>query len=146
MDLEALKAALAASPDNIPLLMLVGKLHEDRFELADARACFDRVVALQSDHGEALVGIARLLDLSGESSEAAVRLESLCTRQPKLANAWLLRARIALDEGDATSARGYYDTAVDLDRTVADDELLQAILKAGGNRKVAMSASGFPRF
>jgi transitional endoplasmic reticulum ATPase len=142
MDLEALKAALAASPDNIPLLMLVGKLHEDRFELADARACFDRVVALQPDHGEALVGIARLLDLSGESSEAAVRLESLCTRQPKLANAWLLRARIALDEGDATSARGYYDTAVDLDRTVADDELLQAILKAGGNRKVTMSASG----
>ncbi len=144
MDLEALKAALAASPDNLPLLMLVGKMHEDRFELADARACFDRVVALQPDHGEALVAIARILDLSGESSEAAVRLESLCARQPKLAPAWLLRARIALDEGDAHAARGFYDTAVGLDRSVADDELLQAILKAGGNRKVAMSASGMP--
>ena len=142
MDLDALKAALAASPDNIPLLMLVGKLHEDRFELADARACFDRVVAIQPDHGEALVGIARLLDLSGESSQAAVRLESLCARQPKLAAAWLLRARIALDEGDANSARGFYDTAVDLDRSLADDDLLQAILKAGGNKRVAMSSSG----
>ena len=95
MDLEALKIALAASPDNLPLLMMVGKLHEDRFELADARACYDRVVVLQPDHGEALVGIARLLDLAGESSEAAVRLESLCARQPKLASAWMLRARIA---------------------------------------------------
>jgi ATP-dependent 26S proteasome regulatory subunit len=142
MDLDALKAALAASPDNIPLLMLVGKLHEDRFELADARACFDRVVAIQPDHGEALLGIARLLDLSGESSQAAVRLESLCARQPKLAAAWLLRARIALDEGDANSARGFYDTAVDLDRSLADDDLLQAILKAGGNKRVAMSSSG----
>ncbi len=144
MDLEALKAALAASPDNLPLLMLVGKMHEDRFELDEARACFDRVVALQPDHGEALVAIARILDLSGESSEAAVRLESLCARQPKLAAAWLLRARIALDEGDAPAARGFYDTAVGLDRSVADDELLQSILKAGGSRKVAMSASGTP--
>jgi transitional endoplasmic reticulum ATPase len=142
MDLEALKIALAASPDNIPLLMMVGKLHEDRFELADARSCFDRVVVLQPDHGEALVGIARLLDMAGESSEAAVRLESLCARQPKLASAWMLRARIAFDEGDAIAARSYYDTAVDLDRAQADDEFLQSILKAGGNKRVAMTSSG----
>ncbi len=142
MDFEALKAALAASPANIPLLILVGKMHEDRFELADARVCFDRVIAQQSDHAEAHLGIARLLDLGGESSEAAVRLESLCDRQPKLAAAWLLRARIAMDEGDAVSARTFYDTAVDLDRTLADDELLQTILKAGGNKRVAMSSAG----
>ncbi|WP_367874590.1 tetratricopeptide repeat protein [Luteolibacter sp. Populi] len=142
MDLDALKAALAASPDNIPLLMLVGKLHEDRFELADARACFDRVLALQPENGEAHVAVARLLDLAGESSQAAVRLESLCARQPKLASAWLLRARIALDEGDALSARGFYDTAVDLDRAQADDELFQAILKSGGSKKVAMTSAG----
>ena len=29
MDLDALKIALAASPDNIPLLMMVAKLEED---------------------------------------------------------------------------------------------------------------------
>lgn len=142
MDLDALKAALAASPDNIPLLLLVGKLHEDRFELADARACFDRVLILQPEHGEAQVAIARLLDLSGETSEAVVRLEALCAKQPKLASAWLLRARIALDEGDGLSARAYYDTAVDLDRSLADDELLQQILKSGGTKRVAMTSAG----
>lgn len=142
MDLDALKAALAASPDNVPLLLLVGKLHEDRFELADARVCFDRVLVLQPEHGEAQVAIARLLDLSGETSEAAVRLESLCAKQPKLATAWLLRARIAMDEGDAPAARGYYDVAVDLDRNLGDDELLQQILKAGGNKRVAMTSAG----
>lgn len=142
MDLEPLKAALAASPDNVPLLMLVAKAHEDLFELDEARAHLDRVVKLEPNHGEALVGIARLLDLAGESSQAAVRLEALCASQPKLASAWLLRSRLALDEGDAASARQFYDTAVDLDRNQADDELMQQILKAGGNRRMVMTSSG----
>jgi transitional endoplasmic reticulum ATPase len=83
-----------------------------------------------------------LLDLNGASSEAAVRLEALCGKHPKFAPAWLLRSRVAMDEGDAASARTFYDTAVDLDRSLADDELLQNILKAGGNKRVAMTSSG----
>ena len=142
MEFEALKAALAATPRNVPLLIIVGKMHEDRFELAEARACFDRVLAEDPHHADGHLGIARLLDLSGESSEAAVRLEALCARQPKFAPAWLLRSRIAMDEGDAPSARSFYDNAVDLDRSLADDELLQNILKAGGNKRVAMTSSG----
>lgn len=142
MDLDALKLALAASPDNVPLLMLVAKAHEDRFELADARACFDRVLRLQSDHAPASLGIARLLELAGETSEAVVRLEALCASHPEFAPAWLQRARLALDEGEAEQARGWYDKAVALDRTVADDELLTAILKAGGGTRTAMTSSG----
>ena len=142
MEFEALKAALAATPRNVPLLVIVGKMHEDRFELAEARACFDRALAEEPGHPEAHLGIARLLDLSGETSEATVRLESLCDRHPKFAPAWLLRSRIAMDEGDAVSARTFYDTAVDLDRSLADDELLQNILKAGGNKRIAMTSAG----
>jgi transitional endoplasmic reticulum ATPase len=142
MDLEALKAALAASPENVPLLALVAKSHEERFEFADARKFYDRVVALQPDHGEALLAIARLLDLAGESSQAAVRLEVLCEQQPRFAAAWLLRARIAMEESDISAAREFYDTAVDLDRSLADEELLREILKAGGGKRVAHTSSG----
>ena len=142
MEMEALQAALAATPHNVPLLMIVGKMHEGRFELAEARACFDRVLTEDPNHAEAHLGIARMLDLSGESSEAAVRLESLCQRQPKFAPAWLLRSRIAMDEGDAAAARAFYDIAVDLDRSLADDELLQDILKSGGHKRVAMTSAG----
>lgn len=142
MDLDALKLALAASPDNIPLLMLVAKAHEDRFELADARACFERVVALQPGHPAASLGIARLLDMAGETSQAVVRLEALCGAHPDFAPAWLMRARLALDEGEAVQARAWYDKAVALDRTVADDELLSAILKAGGGTRTAMTSAG----
>lgn len=143
MDLEALKAALAASPDNVPLLLLVARAHEDHFELADARQCLERVVTLDPDHAEALLGIARLMDMAGESSEAVVRLESLSALKPDFAPAWLLRARIAMDENEPGPAREYYDRAVALDRSVADDELLNAILKAGGGkRRSAMTSAG----
>jgi len=144
MDIGALKAALEASPDNVPLLMLVAKAHEDLFELADAKACFDRVVRIQPDHPEAMLGIARLLDLSGESSQAMIRLEVLCQKNPQFADAWLLRARISLEEGEPHAARDYYDRAVDLKRELADDALLAEILKAGGgNRRVAMTSEGW---
>ncbi len=142
MDLEALKIALAASPDNIPLLLMVAKLEEDQFSLAEARRHLDRVVALQPRHREALLGIARLLDFSGESSEAMVRLESLCAAEPDYAQAWLLRARVAVEEGDAAHARDFYDKAVALDRACADDELLQQILKAGGTRRTVVGSAG----
>lgn len=142
MDIDALKAALAASPDNIPLLLLVAKAHEDRFELAEAKACLDHVVALQPQHADALLGIARLLDLGGESSQAVVRLEALCAQNPNFAEAWMLRARIAFDESDAATAREHYDRAVALNRNLADDAFLESILKAGGNRRVAMTSEG----
>ncbi|RYD20079.1 MAG: AAA family ATPase [Verrucomicrobiaceae bacterium] len=142
MDLEALRVALAASPENIPLLLMVAKLEEDRFAVAEARALFDRVLALDPRNREALLGIARLLDFSGESSQAIVRLEDLCTRDPGFSAAWLLRARISLEEGEAQKARQYYDRAVELDRAQADDALLEEILRAGGTKRGVMTATG----
>ena len=142
MDLQALKIALAASPENIPLLLMVAKGHEDCFELAEAKSHLERVLALDPNHGEALVGVARLLDLEGETSQAIVRLEVLCESQPKLGAAWLLRARLVLEEGDGPTARSCYERAVQIDRALADDELLEAILRKGGQTKTAMTNAG----
>lgn len=142
MDLTALKAALEASPDNVPLLMMVAQAHEDQFELEEARHHLERVLGIDPDHGGALVGMARLLDLGGESSQAIVRLEALCESQPDLAEAHLLLARIVLEEGDGASARVHYDKAVGLNRALADDELLNAILAKGGQTRTAMTSHG----
>lgn len=142
MDLDALRHALAASPDNVPLLLMVAKLEEEMFGLREARSIFDRVLALDPQNQEALLGIARLLDFSGNASEAMVRLEDLCTRAPGFAAAWLLRSRISLDEGEAGRARQYYDKAVELDRSQADDALLAEILKTGGPKRGVMTSTG----
>ena len=142
MDLNALKIALEASPDNIPLLLMVAQGHEDQFELEEAKGYLERVLALEPDHGAAQVGMARLLDLSGESSQAIVRLEALCDSQPDLAEAWLLLARLVLEEGDGPSARKHYDRAIELNPGLADQELLNGILAKGGQKKTAMTSHG----
>lgn len=142
MDLDALRIALAASPENVPLLLMIAKLEEDRFAPAEARALFDRVLAVDAGNRDALLGIARLLDFTGSGSEAMVRLEDLCTRIPDFAAAWLLRARISLEEGEASKARQFYDRAVELDRTQADDALLEEILHAGGSKRGVMTSTG----
>ena len=142
MDLDALRIALAASPENVPLMLMIAKLEEDRFAVAEARALFDRVLAVDAGNREALLGIARLLDFTGNGSEAMVRLEDLCTRDPKFAAAWLLRAQISLEEGEAARARQFYDRAVEIDRTQADDALLEEILRAGGSKRGVMTSTG----
>ena len=142
MDLDALRIALAASPENVPLMLMIAKLEEDRFAVAEARALFDRVLAVDAGNREALLGIARLLDFTGSGSEAMVRLEDLCTRIPDFAAAWLLRARISLEEGEASKARQFYDRAVELDRSQADDALLEEILHAGGSKHGVMTSTG----
>jgi transitional endoplasmic reticulum ATPase len=144
MDIDALKAALAASPDNVPLLLLIAKTHEDRFELAEAQTYYKRTLTADPNNAAALLGIARLLDFAGETSQAIVRLESLCAAHPNYAPAWLLRARIALEEGDAKSAREFHDRAAAIDPSIADEELLSQILNAGGStRKIAMTSQGW---
>ena len=142
MDLSALHQALAVSPGNVPLLLMVAKLEEDQFAMPAARALLDRVLAIEPGNREALLGIARLLDFTGESSEAMVRLEDLCAREPGYGAAWLLRARLALEEGEAARAREYYDRAVGLDRALADDGLLEEILKARGVNRAVQTTDG----
>lgn len=134
MDISALRAALSGSPDNVPLLLLVAQACEEEFELVEARQHLDRVLELEPGHTEATVAVARLLDLDGRTSEAILRLEALTARSPKVALAWFLWSKLALKEGDGPEARRLYDEAVKLDGTLRDDDLLERILKAGGQK------------
>jgi len=132
MDLKTLLAALEASPENVPLRLMVVRACIDEFELEDASTHLERALELAPENGEALVEKARLLDLDGRTSEAILRLETLCGSQPDCALAWMLRARLVLKEGDGAEARNYYDRATDLDSSLGDDSLLERIIKTGG--------------
>ena len=98
--IDSLREALAVSPQNIPLLLLFGYACADELSLAEARAAFDRILQADPSHVEAKLGIARVLYLSGNTSEAVVRAESLTKVNPGFAEAWLLLSRLAVAEGD----------------------------------------------
>lgn len=133
MDLESLRAALEASPDNIPLLLMVATALEDEFELDESREMLDRVLKLDPKNSGAQVSIARLIDLEGRTSEAILRVESLLEADDKCAPGWMLRARLALKEGEAQAARGYYEKAIELDPNQSDESFLEEIIKRGGS-------------
>ena len=136
-DIDSLKQALAVSPDNVPLLLLLGDAYLDEFHFEDARETFDRVLGIEPGNPVARTHIAQLLELEGRSSEAILRLEQLCAEHPNFAPAWLLRAKLALSENSPGEARSYYERAVSLRPEIRDEELLKRIRQAGGKKSSA---------
>lgn len=134
MELTALKAALAASPENVPLLVMVAKACEDEFELEEAKEHWEKVTSLEPKNTDAQMGIARLLDFDGKTSEAILRLDVLCAQDSEVAEAWLLRSKLALKEGDAGDAREFYERAQAMNANLRDEDLLERIVAAGGTK------------
>ncbi len=129
--LDALRAALAVSPDNPPLLLLYAQGCLDEWLLDDARSVFEKILARDPMHADAQVGVARVLHLAGKTSEAAVRLESLLGRDPRHTSALVLLARLELIDGNRDSARKHYESALKIDPAVKD-AALENELYAGG--------------
>lgn len=133
-DIQSLKAALAVSPENVPLLLMLGEAYFEQFNLSEARESYEAILRIDPVHPGARVHLAQLLDLDGKGSEAILRLEQVCSDHPNYAPAWLLRARFALNEQRAREAREYYERAVALDAGAKNEDLLRRIREAGGVR------------
>ena len=121
--LNSLREALAVSPQNIPLLLMFGQACLDELSFEEARAAFDRILQSDAAHEEAKLGIARVLYLSGNTSEAVVRAESLTKANPSFAEAWMLLTRLAVTEGDRALAAQYYQRAIKLNPNLSDPAL-----------------------
>jgi AAA+ superfamily predicted ATPase len=120
---------------------MLGKAHMDEFQLGEAREVFDHLLAVEPGNAEAKTCIARLLDVGGKSSEAIIRVEQVCSESPEFAPAWILRATLSLNEGEANLAREFYDRAVSIDSNEHDSELLKRIEEAGGTKGPGSSAA-----
>lgn len=121
--LDSLREALALSPQNIPLLLLFGQACLDELNFEEARSAFDRVLQHDPANGEAKLGIAGVLYLSGNISEAVVRAEALVQAKPNFAEAWILLSRLAIAEGDQALAAENYQKALELNPDIRDPVL-----------------------
>ncbi|MCE9609778.1 MAG: AAA family ATPase [Chthoniobacter sp.] len=133
--LDPLRQAVAVSPDNVPLLLLLAQSCLNEWSLDEARSIFERVLRLDSARPEAKAGIARVLHLAGKTSEAVVRAEALLAEHPDFAPAHLLLARLHSGEGNRTAAQSNYDQALALDPTLRDAGLEKEL--TGGAPKPA---------
>jgi transitional endoplasmic reticulum ATPase len=128
--LDPLRQAVAVSPDNVPLLLLLAQACLDEWSLDEARGAFERVLRTDPSRPEARLGIARILHLSGKTSEAVVRTEALLQERPDFAPALILLARLHLGEANRAAALAHYERALALDPT-ARDSALEAELHRG---------------
>jgi len=135
-DIPSLKQALAVSPDNLPLLLMLGDAYLEEFHFEEARSAYEEALGVEPGNPVARTQLAQLLELEGRSSEAILRLEQLCEEQPAHGPAWVLRAKLALGENDPGRARECYDRAVGIDSSLGNEALLERIRQAGGRRTV----------
>jgi len=121
--LQAIRDALEQSPDNVSLLLLFGHACLDQLHLEDARESFEHVLGLDPEHGDAQLGVAKVLFLQGETSGAAVRAERVLLQNPTNAQAHLLLSRVYLAEGDRSKAMEHFESAAQIDGTLSDPPL-----------------------
>ncbi|MEM6279197.1 MAG: AAA family ATPase [Verrucomicrobiota bacterium] len=139
-DIPSLKQALSVSPDNLPILLMLGQAYLAEFHFEEARKTVEKALELDPSHPGARTQLAQLLELEGKSSEAILRLEQLLDENPDHAPAWLLKAKLLLGEDDGRGARDSYNRALDLDSSLSDDSLLQRIREAGGRQSGTASS------
>ncbi len=132
MDIEALEQAVAISPDNVPLALLLADAYLGTLAVDEAVGRYEHVLRLEPGNPAAKFGLAQALELSGKSSEAILRLEQLCADSPDFGPAWIQRAKAALSEGEAGDARRFYDRGVKISQALVDKNLLRRIEEAGG--------------
>ncbi len=132
MDVNGLHAALSASPENVPLLVLIARHYLDQFDIEKATKHLDDALKLEPENTEVQYLMAKGMSLDGKISMAMVRLESICQTNPEYADAWLLRASLLVTENDGQSARACYDKAIGINPDLKNEKLLKDIIKAGG--------------
>lgn len=140
-DISSLKQALEVSPDNLPILLLLGQAYLDEFHFEEAHTTVEKALNIDPSHAGARTLLAQLLELEGKSSEAILRLEQLLEEHPEHAPAWLLRSKLLLGELDGEGAREAYNRAIEIDPALSEEALLRRIREAGGRK----SGGGFDR-
>ncbi len=123
MDIPTLRQAVEASPDNVPLLLLFAKALCEAFELDEAQQTYEHILTLDPDNAQAVKGVVNVLQQLGKYSEAIIRVEHLKSRNPELAQAWLLLAELYCVDEQLPLAREHYARACELDPRLSNAEL-----------------------
>jgi transitional endoplasmic reticulum ATPase len=121
--IDALRAALAVSPDNLPLRRHLADVLRAAGRFAEAEAEYRTALRSAPDDAEAGYGLAETFLALGRASEAIVLLEDVVQREDAPAAAFLALAQAYLRSGDREPAAEAYDNARRRDPRIFDAEL-----------------------
>ena len=136
-----LRAVLAADPDNLDALNLLGLLRQEQGACQDSIALISRALAIDPDFPEALTNLSRVQRAIGDAASAVRSAERAAALDPTLAEAYLQLARGLLDlrrspEAEAAARRSlllqpdYPDAASCLGVALLQQDQYEAALAA----------------
>lgn len=120
---RALRAALIHSPDNVPLRKHLAETLLGFGRASEAEDEFREALTRDRDNVELKLGLARAFHQQGKLSHALVIVEEFVRQRDTPAAAYLLHARLLLQQGDVEFAVSEYRQAVSDDETLRDAAL-----------------------
>ena len=118
---EQFRAAVKLRPNDAGVRVRWGRLFLERAQRRDAAQLFEEALGIDKQNTGALVGLA-LVASEGFDSKAVELAEKAIALEPRLAEARVLLARLALEDGDSQKAAAEADKAL-----ATDPESLEAM-------------------
>lgn len=117
---RALQAALIHSPDNVPLRKHLAETLLGLSRASEAEDEFREALSRDRDNVELKLGLARAFQQQGKLSHAMVIVEEMIKQRDTPAAAYLLHARLLLQQGDVEFAVTEYRQATRDDESLRD--------------------------
>ena len=125
--IESLRAAVAISPDNVPLRVSLGNLLLSSGRSEEAEAEFRAALAASPDSVALKLGLARAFFHQQKDSAALVVLEEVVKRSDAPGQAYTLYARLLLRRGEVQQAVAQYKLGLERDPLGADADLAEQL-------------------
>jgi tetratricopeptide (TPR) repeat protein len=121
------RALVAAQPKNPDYRVRWGRLFLERFNGAEAAKLFEEALQIKKDHAGALLGLALVAaeDFEGKAVELA---QEALVADPKLTEARVLLARLALEDNDPARAAEEADKALAISPDALDAMAIHAAI------------------
>jgi tetratricopeptide (TPR) repeat protein len=123
----AFRALVKISPKNPDYKVRWGRLFLERFNSAEAARLFEEALAIRKDHPGALLGLA-LVAADGFEAKAVEFAERALAADPKLTEARVLLARLALEDNDTQRASQQADKALEISPGALDAMAIHAAI------------------
>jgi SpoVK/Ycf46/Vps4 family AAA+-type ATPase len=124
---EALRDALRAAPDNVPLRKHLAEMLIRAGRPDEAAEEFRKALDLAPGDDSLKIGLGNAFYRAGKHNHALVIIEEFLQRRDTPAAIYLLHARVLLRQGDAERAVRQYHQAIDLDPSLEDKELSERL-------------------